>query len=139
MEDPRKLRELADWYREYAERAGNPVIWHGRLLTAEYFEREADRLENIAANRISPQSRIAFKCAPAACIETGVSSSAARRLSLARYASAAAWLASLGVKNADLSNFAGSARSSVDSSVNVIPSPPRGPVLRRIIRLTRSK
>ena len=25
MEDPRKLRELAGWYREFAERAGNPA------------------------------------------------------------------------------------------------------------------
>ena len=24
--DPRRLRELAAWYREFAERAGNPVI-----------------------------------------------------------------------------------------------------------------
>ena len=28
MEDPRKLRKLAGWYREFAERAGNPAIWH---------------------------------------------------------------------------------------------------------------
>jgi hypothetical protein len=49
MEDPRKLRELADWYREFAERAGNPAIWHARLMTAEDLEREADRLEKMAA------------------------------------------------------------------------------------------
>jgi hypothetical protein len=49
MEDPRKLRELAGWYREFAERAGNPAIWHARLTTAEDLEREADRLEKIAA------------------------------------------------------------------------------------------
>jgi hypothetical protein len=49
MEDPRKLRELAGWYREFAERAGDPEIWHGRLMTAEDLEREADRLENTAA------------------------------------------------------------------------------------------
>ena len=51
MEDPRKLRELAGWYREFAERAGNPAIWHARLMTAEDLEREADRLEKIAARR----------------------------------------------------------------------------------------
>jgi hypothetical protein len=45
MEGPRKLRELAGWYREFAERAGNPAIWHTRLMTAEDLEREADRLE----------------------------------------------------------------------------------------------
>ena len=49
MEDPHKLRELAGWYREFAERAGNPAIWHARLTTAEELEREADRLEKIAA------------------------------------------------------------------------------------------
>jgi hypothetical protein len=49
MEDPRKLRALAGWYREFAERAGNPAIWHARLTTAEGLEREADRSEKIAA------------------------------------------------------------------------------------------
>jgi len=49
MEDPRQLRELAAWYRELAERAGNPVIWHGRLTTAEGLEREANRLEKAAS------------------------------------------------------------------------------------------
>ena len=48
MEDPRKLRELAGWYREFAERAGSPAIWHARLVTAEDLEREADRLEKVA-------------------------------------------------------------------------------------------
>ena len=49
MEEPRKLRELAAWYREFAERAGNPAIWHARLMTAKDLEREADRLEKRAA------------------------------------------------------------------------------------------
>ena len=49
MEDPRKLRKLAGWYREFAERAGNPAIWHARLMTAEDLERAAARLEKIAA------------------------------------------------------------------------------------------
>jgi len=40
-----KLRELASWYREQAERAGNPVIWAARLRTAEDLDEEADRLE----------------------------------------------------------------------------------------------
>ena len=44
--DPRRLRELAAWYREFAERAGNPVIWEARLRTAAELEREADRLED---------------------------------------------------------------------------------------------
>jgi hypothetical protein len=45
MRDPYKLRELAIWYREFAERAGNPAVWEARLLTAEELEREADRLD----------------------------------------------------------------------------------------------
>ena len=49
MDDPDQLRKLAAWYREFAERAGNPAIWHARLTTAEELEREADRLEKIAA------------------------------------------------------------------------------------------
>lgn len=49
MENAGKLRELACWYREFAERAGNPAIWHARLTTAEDLEREADPLEKMAA------------------------------------------------------------------------------------------
>jgi hypothetical protein len=43
--DSVKLRELAAWYREQAERAENPVIWDARLRTAEELEEEADRIE----------------------------------------------------------------------------------------------
>jgi pyruvate/2-oxoglutarate dehydrogenase complex dihydrolipoamide dehydrogenase (E3) component len=39
------LRKLADWYREAAQRAGNPAIWEARLLTAEDLQGEADRIE----------------------------------------------------------------------------------------------
>jgi len=46
---PQKLRELAIWYRKFAERAGSPAIWEARLLTAEELEREADRLEEGSA------------------------------------------------------------------------------------------
>jgi hypothetical protein len=42
---PDKLRELASWYRTFADRAGNPAIWDGRLRTAEYLDAEADRIE----------------------------------------------------------------------------------------------
>ena len=49
MEDPRKLRELAGWYREFAERAGHPAIWHFRLMTAADLDRKADLLEKMAA------------------------------------------------------------------------------------------
>ena len=50
MEDPRRLRELAAWYREFAERAGDPAIWDARLRKAEDLERKADRSEK-RANR----------------------------------------------------------------------------------------
>jgi hypothetical protein len=40
-----KLRELASWYREYAERTENPTIWDARIRTAEDLEAEAKRLE----------------------------------------------------------------------------------------------
>ncbi len=42
----RTLRELATWYRSFAERAGNPVIWEARLLTADDLDAEAARLEH---------------------------------------------------------------------------------------------
>ena len=43
--EPERLRELAAWYREYAERTGNPAIWDARIRTAEDLEAEASRLE----------------------------------------------------------------------------------------------
>jgi hypothetical protein len=42
---PQHLRTLAAWYREFAERAGNPVIWEARLRTAQDLEAEADQIE----------------------------------------------------------------------------------------------
>jgi hypothetical protein len=50
-EKQRKLRELAAWYREIAERAGDPAIWEARLRTAKEFEQEADRLMHEPARR----------------------------------------------------------------------------------------
>jgi hypothetical protein len=43
--DPTELRELAFWYREFAERTGNPTIWAARLRTARELEAEADLVE----------------------------------------------------------------------------------------------
>jgi hypothetical protein len=40
-----ELRVLAAWYRDYAEVAGNPMIWDYRLNTAEDLERQASKLE----------------------------------------------------------------------------------------------
>jgi hypothetical protein len=44
-ETPERLRELAAWYRSYADRAPTPWVWEGRLRTAEEFEREAACLD----------------------------------------------------------------------------------------------
>src|SRR5271166_149881 len=46
--DAAKLRQLAAWYREFAERAGNPAIWEARLRTAENLEAEADQRDRRA-------------------------------------------------------------------------------------------
>ncbi len=45
MERPHKLRELAVWYREFAERAGNTAIWDSRLRMAADLELEAQLIE----------------------------------------------------------------------------------------------
>jgi hypothetical protein len=45
VDDPAKLRELAAWYRAFAEQTGNPAIWDSRLRTAEDLEAEASHLE----------------------------------------------------------------------------------------------
>ena len=44
-QNPRRLRELATCYREFAEKAGNPAIWEARLRIAAELEKEAVRLE----------------------------------------------------------------------------------------------
>jgi hypothetical protein len=46
MDQAQKLRDLASWYREFAERAENPAIWDARLRTAEDLEREAGNIEH---------------------------------------------------------------------------------------------
>ena len=51
QENLHRLRKLADWYRTFAERTGNPTIWEARLRTAAELEREADRLEEESAPR----------------------------------------------------------------------------------------
>jgi len=62
------LRELALWYRVFAERAGNPAIWEARFRMAEELEREADQLQQpdritaippaTEAQRLDPRTRI---------------------------------------------------------------------------------
>lgn len=43
---PAKLRELAAWYREFAEKTENPAIWESRIRMAEDLEAEATKQEN---------------------------------------------------------------------------------------------
>jgi len=52
LEDPAKLRELAAWYRDYAQRANTPWVCEGRLQTAERLERTAILLEKNGAARL---------------------------------------------------------------------------------------
>ena len=52
MDDPDKLRKLASWYRDFAERTGNPMIWEARLHTAEDLEAEANRIEHRVSERL---------------------------------------------------------------------------------------
>jgi hypothetical protein len=40
-----RLRELATWYREYAEKAGSTAICELRLLVAEDLERAANEID----------------------------------------------------------------------------------------------
>jgi hypothetical protein len=42
--EAQRLRDLAAWYRQFAERAGNPAIWEARLRTAEDLEKKAASL-----------------------------------------------------------------------------------------------
>ncbi len=48
MPNSSKLRELASWYRNFAERTANPMIWEARVHTAEDLEAEADRIDESA-------------------------------------------------------------------------------------------
>jgi hypothetical protein len=41
-----ELRKLASWYRQFAERTGNPTIWEMRLRMAEKLEAEAKCVDN---------------------------------------------------------------------------------------------
>ena len=51
MQNPDKLRELACWYREFAERAGSPWIWEARLRMAEDLDTEAEGVERTLSAR----------------------------------------------------------------------------------------
>ena len=49
--DPYKLRELARWYREFAEQAGSSAIWDARLRTAEQLDAQAEAIERARTHR----------------------------------------------------------------------------------------
>ena len=46
--EAQKLRALAAWYREFAERDGANWIWEGRLRRADELEKKADHLQALA-------------------------------------------------------------------------------------------
>jgi hypothetical protein len=54
MREAKRLRELALWHRDQAERAGNPAIWDARLRTAEALEQEALELEGRPEGTAAP-------------------------------------------------------------------------------------
>jgi hypothetical protein len=45
MDQSVKLRQLAAWYRDFAEKTANTAIWDARLRMAEDLELEAQRIE----------------------------------------------------------------------------------------------
>jgi hypothetical protein len=51
-----KLRELACWYREFAERTDNPTIWEARLRTADDLDAEAIRVDRAYQRKVPKQS-----------------------------------------------------------------------------------
>jgi len=59
-QDPGELRRLAAWYREIAERAENPTVWEGRLLTVDALEQEA-RCWRAGENRLHARARPAHR------------------------------------------------------------------------------
>jgi hypothetical protein len=57
MDEADRLRKLAAWYREFAERAGEPWIWEARLQTADELEHEATVLEHgLTKNPTTPRA-----------------------------------------------------------------------------------
>jgi hypothetical protein len=61
MAEVQKLRELAAWYREFADRAGNPSIWASRLRMAEDLEAKADQKLHRATS-LADGLRIQARC-----------------------------------------------------------------------------
>jgi hypothetical protein len=55
VEDAKELRRLAEWYRAFAELAGNAAERGARTKMAEYLERRAEELERRAAANDPPK------------------------------------------------------------------------------------
>jgi hypothetical protein len=55
ISESEKLTRLAMWYRDQAERAGEPRIWEARLLMAEDLEAQA-RAARTAAGETPPSA-----------------------------------------------------------------------------------
>jgi hypothetical protein len=65
LEDLKKLRDLATWYREFAEKAGSTTIWDARLRTAEDLDQEIARQESLGLNfRAHRQTKNALRSPP---------------------------------------------------------------------------
>jgi len=61
-----RLRNLAAWYREFADKAGAPWIWEARLRYAEELDREADLIADRASVRSATTIKGARDAAPLA-------------------------------------------------------------------------
>ena len=60
----RLRRNLAAWYREFADKAGAPWIWEARLRYAEELDREADLIAERASVRSAATTKAACNTAP---------------------------------------------------------------------------
>jgi hypothetical protein len=57
MSQAQQLRELARWYRKFAERTENPTIWDLRMRTAEDLEKTADQMAPAKAGQARAADR----------------------------------------------------------------------------------
>lgn len=54
MSDAQKLADLASWYREFAEQAAEPRIWHARMRTAELLDEQANEQQTSTRTSFNP-------------------------------------------------------------------------------------
>jgi len=65
--NPTRLRELAVWYREYADRAHTPWVCEGRLRTADELDSMAALMEENHADSSADGTAAATLALPARC------------------------------------------------------------------------